>query len=475
MEKVIMRKTIITVLFGALLLNAKPLFPQNTEMTPYEQKREKLCAEALEKIMNTMTVQDKAQFSLLLVSVLKSADGDKFQELYNSENLLFAYCGIAETFETEADALTYSSDYSDVYTGIVLQEWKQIGQWYKQKRLELDKTKTAEDEYREAERKKPSIGIAGVKQRVKKDYIKWAKKGEFEKTDAHKKRLSEKGPHIFDSLCLRHFNKMLDMELSRSILGSGYDADREGFDMRFYYGEEDDKKAYVDAFWHMTPEQFKKLTKMTGYANGLFVKDGYFFPAIYHLETENGIAFDISLGEAEYVSLSMAELLGDEYVSDIDHVFVYPSGLISIRELYNMIIDIFNGKKNDYIFYNSEYDFYQRGRRYDEIFPDGKSCYTKEEADAIISIIKEDAEEKENVRLEMARITADYYAVIQEQQSLHESLQQSMSQSMSWPIPINKKKQKTIRMQIDSLEQQRRQIEDDLYNIRMKAYKLGVK
>ena len=139
------KKKLIVLSLSFLLTCVANLFAQEAQMTPYEQKREQLATEAMEKLMNTMSAYDRTLFAVNLQNALKEAheEGDKFKEMAIAENIIFKLCDISEGLQTEANLLASSLDISDVYSGRTLQEWNEIGRWYKQERTKLEKTKTA--------------------------------------------------------------------------------------------------------------------------------------------------------------------------------------------------------------------------------------------------------------------------------------------------------------------------------------------
>ena len=393
-------------------------YAQDIELTPYEQKREQLGVQAMEKLMNTMSAYDKALFSVNLMNALKEAheEGDRFQEMVISENILFAFCDLGEGLQTEANLLTRSFDMSDVYAGEMLQEWKEIGRWYKQERLKLDQTRTDEDIKREHDRavlmgEQP--GIQGVKQRVRKEFLKWAKKGEFEKTVAYNERMSIKGPAVFDSLCFVHFNEMINTELHKA--SDKYDADREGINIRFYYGVKGNELSFVDGFWSVQPNDLKTLGDIDWdgtYSKGLFQKDGYYYPATYHWKWsgkgywDEAQEFDIVLGEAESVSLSMEDVLAGAPIQTNKHIFEYSQysiGVVSWNALSDMVWDLFQGEDNDYLVADSTFGRIQ-GKRYRELFPEGKLFFTKEEVESVLNKIAADKAAKEREKENNERI-----------------------------------------------------------------------
>lgn len=329
------------------------VYAQDETMTPYEQKREQLAADALEKILNTLSVNDKLLIALNLEKALKSADGDRFQEMAILENLLFKFCDFGELFQTEANLLAQSFDANDAYTGQSLQSWKEIGDWYKKERIELDKSKTDLDIQREKDRAdllKELPGIAGVKQHVREKFLKWATKGEYEKTVDLNERILKKGPAKFDSLCFSQFNEMFKSELNIKV--SKYDADREGHPMRFFYGEENKEKSYVDAFWTLSPKQDQSLDEpkwSESYAIGAFRKNNDIYPATYHYtwykkDKPYIEEWDIVLGNQEPIQIPMADVLKGTSIEIMDdHVFDYTAysvNLITRSELIQLIIPL---------------------------------------------------------------------------------------------------------------------------------------
>lgn len=346
------RTLIITI---TCLLSVIPAFSQ--EFTEYEQKRYDLAVSGLEKVMNTMNAYDQAVLSVNLMEKLKKAEGDKFQEMAITENVLFKLFDFGDMFETEANILANSIYPGDVYNGMAVQEWKKIGDWYKQERTKLEKTKTPEDIKREQERAellRDTPDISGVKKRVKKDYLKWAKKDQFEKTAAYEERLLKQGAHIFDSLCFVHVNNVINENINKTP-AEEYDADREGVDIVFYYEDsKGQKQSSVQGFWPVTPDQYKNLRGKTiwesTYAIGVFVINEDIYPAVYHWEFSRRNndryyfdCWDIQLGEAQACPFVMNDVLVGSVNNIPDHVFdytEYSQKLITLNSLQDSIFSI---------------------------------------------------------------------------------------------------------------------------------------
>lgn len=334
------------------------------EMTTYEQQRMELAEEFLKKMLNTMGGADKYVFVTAMKELLKKADGDKFKEANIIEYHLCEMCEIGEFFNTDARILASSYRTDNIYTGLALQEWKSIGEWYRNERKKLELTKTAEDIKREKERLEMTgnpVGWSGIKKKIKSDFNKWATRGEFEKTANHKERLKTKSISVFDSICFRTINNSINKNINKTV--SKYDADREGVIMRFYYDEEKSKQtSSPEGFFSVSPEDYQhfkgQFNGKKTYAKGVFLQNGDVYPATYHLvfEWQRGEepdrSFDVVLGEPESLPLYMSEVLGDnENIDSLsNHFFDYSyysiNKIISRDELYdNYIHDIVKDTK----------------------------------------------------------------------------------------------------------------------------------
>lgn len=396
------KKKLIVISLSFLLTCVANLFAQEAQMTPYEQKREQLATEAMEKLMNTMSAYDRTLFAVNLQNALKEAheEGDKFQEMAIGENIIFKLCDISEGLQTEANLLASSLDISDVYSGRTLQEWNEIGRWYKQERTKLEKTKTAEDIRREKERvdaNRDEPGIAGVKKRVAKAFRKWAKKGEFEKTVAWQERMNNRGIEVFDSLCFVCVNNQINANMSRKLLGDQYDADREGYNLLFSYEDEKGNiRSSVESFWLVTPDQLKRLGKTDWtltYARGIFLKGIDIYPATYHWVAGDD-EWNIILGDAQSVTIAMGEMVGDYCGGDSGHVFDYSgycSSIVFGKQLAKMIYDagVKSGITNNDVLLL--YDFgwgnlWAQGKKYKDVVPDFEydQIMKKKEVDIIM-------------------------------------------------------------------------------------------
>ena len=381
-------KKLIVLSLCLLLTSVTYLFAQEVQMTPYEQKREQLCTETMEKLMNTMSAYDRTLFAVNLQNALREAheEGDKFQELAIGENIIFRLCDISEGLQTEANLLASSIDIGNVYAGRSLQEWNEIGRWYKQERAKLEKTKTAEDVRRERERAdalRNEPGIAGVKKRVAKDFKKWAKKGEFEKTVAWQERMKNRGAEVFDSLCFVNINGQINRNMSKQLL-KDYDADREGFDVRFFYEDgAGEVRSYVDGFWPITVTQVQRgpgdWDWERTYAKGIFLKGVDIYPATYHMVT--AYEWDIRLEEPQSIPIAMVDVVGDlSYVVEADHAFDYSEYSLNLVT-YDYVVTELNrllDKTKDR--YTTVYAW-----SHEKYLPYVSSFYTKQQVEQILA------------------------------------------------------------------------------------------
>ena len=379
----------ITVLFvSLLLLFGSNLYSQEASMTPYERKREQLCTEAMEKLMNTMSAYDRTLFAVNLQNALREAheEGDVFKETAIGENIIFKLCDISEGLQTEANLLASSLDISNVYAGRSLQEWNEIGRWYKQERAKLEKTKTAEDVRREKERAdalRDEPGIAGVKKRVAKEFKKWAKKGELEKTAAWQERMKVRGTEVFDSLCVVCVNTQINANLLWKKLGD-YDADREGVDWRYYYEDENGQiRSFVDGFWPITVKQVQRgigdWDRDRTYSKGIFLKGVDIYPATYHLAM--AYEWDIRLGDPQSILIAMTDVVGDlSEAVDANHSFDYSQYSLNLVT-YDYVVTELNrllGETKDR--YTTVYAW-----SHEKYLPYVSSFYTKQQVEQILA------------------------------------------------------------------------------------------
>jgi len=218
-----------------LLCASNSLFAQ--KLSPYEQKRYDLAAQTATEII--MEVPDLA-IMMGLSGVKKEDFTNKYEEMDFFEGLIQAV-GISAVYAGSADYQSYKV--------------KDIYKTWTEKRRDLDKTRTKADEQREQARKTQTdngLPPRGTKalllHSIKKDFAKWAEKGEFEKTSELMVRYRDYGIHVFDSICLIYTCGKYSVAFSSEatdIKSLQYDADNETYTMEFTYGENSNPRTII--------------------------------------------------------------------------------------------------------------------------------------------------------------------------------------------------------------------------------------
>lgn len=221
------------ILFCATMYATTSLFAQS--LSSYEQKRYDLASQTA-----TAIIMEVPELGIMMgMSVKKTDFADKYEELYFFENLIESV-GLSALYAGNGD-----------YQSLKV---KEIYRTWTEKRRAIDKYRTPADTKRENERKKkkeealPERGTKALLiHSVKKDFEKWASKGEFEKTEELMERLRVQGPQIFDSICYLYtcgrWSVAFSTEASNYELK--YDADAEIYNMDFTYGSNKNPKTIV--------------------------------------------------------------------------------------------------------------------------------------------------------------------------------------------------------------------------------------
>ena len=243
------------------------LFAQN--LSPYEQKRYDLAAQTATEII--IEVPDLA-ISMGLSGVKKEDVTNKYEEMDFWEGLIQAV-GISAVYAGSADYQSYTV--------------KEIYKTWTEKRRQLDKTRTKADEQREQARRNqkeiilPPRGTkALLLHSIKKDFSKWAEKGEFEKTSELMIRYKDHGAHVFDSICLLYTCGKYSVAFSTEatdIKSLQYDADNETYAMEFMYGENANPRTIIGkASVPIAFAKWKRYDDLT--VSSLRIVDGLIIP-----------------------------------------------------------------------------------------------------------------------------------------------------------------------------------------------------
>lgn len=200
-------------------------------LSTYEQKRYELAD-------NTISAMAEEDASIALVwSMLRSQyieeNGpfeDFMSDVYFTESIIEAI-GLGTSFMGTDSWAEYAQK----------QEFKRLYQSWKTQRDVLDRQRTAADIEHERRlkttSKEPRGGtVEDLSFTLKKEFDKWMKKGEYEKTKEYEHRLNTKGVEYYDSLCYELSNKVwLRSEYIKS--DAQYDADREVYSHILTYGD----------------------------------------------------------------------------------------------------------------------------------------------------------------------------------------------------------------------------------------------
>lgn len=286
MEKVV--KIIIALMF----IGSVNAYAQLEGMTQYERGRYDLANTALTKIMEVCGVQEQLFLTVNITDALKDCE-DVYEEVLLIENFVIKTCNLADTFKTEAEYMSLSSDLSSLYNADLLNSWRKTGMWYKYERDKLELTKTEQDTFRELRRKKERIarksGYGPVLENIAKSFADWAQRGEYEKTSQYEERMKTKAVHAFDSLCFIKANDAWHDHVN-ARWGEGYDADSETRVIELYYKKRTNEGKYEDIAsvkgqLPLTPEEHKefqyRIDRLFGrsYALDLCIINGKIFPS----------------------------------------------------------------------------------------------------------------------------------------------------------------------------------------------------
>lgn len=198
------------------------------ELPPYWQGRIKLA----DKAFASMTeVEPQLAISTFIAFALYEKENggmDELQELLFKEEILAA-AGIGAYYDRASSFTQYARN----------QELKNIFKSYVEKLNALDKTKTASDtEWEKMMKLRQRKGtISQVVAQVKKEFEKWATKGDYEKTVQYEQRLNTEGIAVFDSLCAAKSIEVWNKSDYGKLSKSKYDADKEAYTYTLTYGD----------------------------------------------------------------------------------------------------------------------------------------------------------------------------------------------------------------------------------------------
>ncbi len=303
------------------------LFAQSINLTPYEKGRKDIADEALTMIFDAMSEADQLAFGYSFFEAINKTN-DIHEQTAIAEDFVFGLCGIGDMFKTEANYLAESIFPSQAYKGKTLQYLSSVGEWYKTKRSELEKTKTAEDSVREMARLQANSGWGRIIKEISKSFSNWYQKGEYETTAQYNKRIGSQSQSTLDFICFNTLNESWKKGVTLSR--DKYDADNMALCLLLNYSDANDivRDSYLGCI-KMSPAVAKDF-RMNGIdltksiALGMVRQKGRLIPShirlaykpdmqtLFHLMTlSQESLLTISIDELSGIPNSAAESLKD--------------------------------------------------------------------------------------------------------------------------------------------------------------------
>ena len=198
------------------ILFAHSIVAQDTPtFSMYDQRRYEIASEAMEKMLGSMDINEVRQFYMMYNSYREQFT-TKQQETEYIEQWLTRCGNIVPTTLREKS---------------LAQKWTPIYQKWQQQLKNLENNKkalmnTPSEWLSRLNVNKWTMNTA--RENVKARFVEWAKKGEYEKTEAYRFRLANSGARTFDSICRIVIKGMCNDKIQ--LLD--YNADKETFSVR---------------------------------------------------------------------------------------------------------------------------------------------------------------------------------------------------------------------------------------------------
>lgn len=286
---------------------------QTQEFSLYDQKRYELAAQTVEKTLKLMTVQEVQSFTRMY-SMAMSKISSKQEETKCLETFIN---GFANNTPKDYRAKQFAQAFAPIYSD------------YKKQLASLEKNKNSL--MKQPSSWASSLGveqwtIGTVEKEVANKFKKWAAKGEFEKSENYRNRISAKGQHVFDSICKTVCSSTWKNDTKIRLLE--YDAYKEAFNVSI---SRKDKKMNTEAgIIGNLPVPFDEAenTKYLineGYAityeeQGLLIYNGQLFPTSFRMKRFGGldVIVNTNLTEGEKVKVCYDDLkIG---LTDVDEI-----------------------------------------------------------------------------------------------------------------------------------------------------------
>lgn len=262
-------------IIGLACIAPQSAYSQDEEpLTEYEKGRVAVAYKTIEKIS---TMFDKYGYSgeaalqrAYVLQMLKNKDLSSPRAVMESmEEVINTLCGVTAFMPGENLKEMY-------YTG----QYRSICEEYAEELMQLDQSISAEDLAFEKEKVKKRAMANNIERQVKRDFIVWNKKGEYEKTIDYEKRLQQNSEWAFDSICQKAIEDHWQDNLRFHVYE--YDADNEILPIKLWHGDKEGNElcsvmynVFVSPNWVkiLKERMFKECHFM---AEGIY--KGYLFP-----------------------------------------------------------------------------------------------------------------------------------------------------------------------------------------------------
>ena len=331
----------------------------DTTLTEYEKQRGKIAFEALIKIATIYdqygdqgeALGQKAALMMALKDNGLSESQSSWERIETVENVISSICGV--TWFMPGD--NYRERY---YTG----KYVSICEWYSEQLSELDKSISAADLAHERDKFLKKSLTNDIEKQVKKDFMIWSPKKEYEKSTHYEERLRTQSEWAFDSICQNAIELNWKNKLKYKF--GTYDADKEILPMKLWYSDkEGNELCYVDYIIPANPKLAKELAskyKPFVYAYPEIITEGvykiFLFPIklYFQIEQEDGKRVTLycnAITEGieplvirfDELSINNPYLSGTERIASFETFYDYKKKLQDSIEIYNQrILQNFN-------------------------------------------------------------------------------------------------------------------------------------
>lgn len=331
----------------------------DTTLTEYEKQRGKIAFEALAKIA-TMYDQYGERWESLgqKAGIMKLLNEKNITDSQSVWEVIETVEGIISSICREAWFMP-GDNYKDRY---YTEKYFSICEWYSEQLTELDKSISAADLAYERDKFLKKSLTNDIEKQVKKDFMIWSPKKEYEKSTHYEERLRTQSEWAFDSICQNAIELNWKNKLKYKF--GTYDADKEILPMKLWYSDkEGNELCYVDYIIPSNPKLAKELAstyKPFVYAYPEIITEGvyknFLFPIklYFQIEQEDGKRVTLycnAITEGieplvirfDELSINNPYLSGTERIASFETFYDYKKKLQDSIEIYNQrILQNFN-------------------------------------------------------------------------------------------------------------------------------------